>query len=175
MASVEVMTACENVCRDFGWLWDLLPVEAVPALTLIFAIYAFFSQRANDRKAELRHYKRKLYPDLLRQLSIAFNDVPNEEGWEYDERYLRARDLVSEVSLLNEFECLEPHTKKAIEAINGQNQKERRGMADPKGAGGRSLSDENREYVGKDWVFNRDLFEAAIDRLSQFMRQDLAC
>lgn len=183
MATVETISAWENVCRDFGMLISvvrpmsaaMLPVfvDALPALALIFAIYSFYSQRENDRKTELRQVKRELYVKTLQQLRISYRDVPSEDGWENDPRFLRLLDFETEVELLRESVDLSPHIKKAIGAIKSKNDPSRRGMHDPHGAGGLACWDDNRSYTGEHWPFNRDVFEKAIEHLATRMREDL--
>lgn len=172
MASAEVMSACENVCRDASWVLPMVN-DLAPIIALAGAVILFYLQRRADRSDELRHIKRKLYSNLLKQLSTAYRDIPNCEGWEQDPRFGRVEELKNEVALLQEQVDLAPHIEKAIEAIRGKNAKDRRGMHDPKGAGGLATSNENAEYVGTTWIFNRDLFDQAMQKLQEFMREDL--
>ncbi len=180
MTTVETISACENVCRDFSWFWSGLSqlwpriIDATPALTLFFAVITFFIQRHTDRKAELIKIKREIYVKLLRQLNIAYFDIPNEEGWDRDERYLKLRGLAAEVALLRESVDLSPHIRQAIEAIEGKNDPDRRGKRDPHGKGGPAHHDNNRGYTGKPWPFNLDVFETSIGELEKYMREDLA-
>lgn len=177
MASAEVVTACENVCRDVQWFaaaWDAI-IQSAPVLAVIWAICAFFSQRANDRKSELRHLKRKLYADLLRQLSVAFNDITPKDDWEKDERFSSVKNLRNEASLLKEYVDLDVHIERAIDAIRGKYSPERRGKADPTGSAGLALSAENADYTDQSWPTNREVFNRALKNLQENMRKDLSC
>lgn len=64
MASVEVMTACENVCRDFGWVTSVDPRIWQGSLTLLAAVIAsctalyiatrvYIGQKKTDRRLEI--------------------------------------------------------------------------------------------------------------------------
>jgi len=72
MASVEVMTACENICRDFWWItvvdpriWQgLLTVVAagiasVTALHIAKSVYS--EQKKIDRRIQKEHERREIY------------------------------------------------------------------------------------------------------------------
>jgi len=52
--NTEVMTACENVCRDFSWLADGLPIAANLATVLAFLLACF---ALNNWRKQARHAK----------------------------------------------------------------------------------------------------------------------
>ncbi|CUH88167.1 hypothetical protein PH5382_02099 [Phaeobacter sp. CECT 5382] len=68
MASVEVMRACENVCRDFSWLGkfsDWGPALLASSVALIIAFYAYPWQKERDRKLQIQLEQRGVYRDLI--------------------------------------------------------------------------------------------------------------
>ncbi|UWS80101.1 hypothetical protein N1037_03480 [Phaeobacter sp. G2] len=76
MASVEVMTACENVCRDFSWLVLSSPRVIQGALTLCAAFLAsgtalwiayraYPAQKIADRILQEAHERREAYRRFL--------------------------------------------------------------------------------------------------------------
>ncbi|PCJ08441.1 MAG: hypothetical protein COB16_07040 [Rhodobacteraceae bacterium] len=54
MASAEVMTACENICRNFGWLSEIVePVlRLVPSVAILWAVFVYFHKRRTERQAD---------------------------------------------------------------------------------------------------------------------------
>ncbi|WP_083098550.1 hypothetical protein [Pseudophaeobacter leonis] len=68
MASVEVMTACENVCRDFEWLGgfsDWGPALLASTTAFIIAFYAYPWQKERDRKLQIALEQRTAYKDVF--------------------------------------------------------------------------------------------------------------
>ncbi|WP_417700519.1 hypothetical protein [Pseudophaeobacter sp.] len=68
MASVEVMTACENVCRDFGWVGDFSdwgPTLLASATAFIIAFYAYPWQKERDRKLQIALEQRVAYKEVF--------------------------------------------------------------------------------------------------------------
>lgn len=73
MASVEVMTACENVCRDFGWLGsfpDWGPTLLASATALIIAFCAYPWQKKRDRELQIELEQRVVYSELVSSVYV---------------------------------------------------------------------------------------------------------
>ncbi|MEP4037015.1 hypothetical protein [Pseudophaeobacter sp.] len=107
MTSVEVMTACENVCRDFVWLFDGLNNVAnnpVWALVLggIISVFLWRSQTTLSHSLDLRREKRELFRAYISQIGKAvkvIEEVRTEDVLLHpDVRKLWA--LQSEISLI---------------------------------------------------------------------------
>lgn len=112
MASAEVMTVCENMCRDFWWLvpsdprviQGLLTVLAagVASGTAIYiAKWVYPKQKETDHALEWRAEKRKLFREFLSQVDLAVH-IPKGSEWFRDERYTKLQMLQSEIRLVCE-------------------------------------------------------------------------
>lgn len=87
MASVEVMTACENVCRDFGWLNDIVEpfFRLAPFLAILWAVFAYFHNRRTEREADNRRELRSTTMELIDVVHKFRRAHVNGEGqlWDY--------------------------------------------------------------------------------------------
>ncbi len=81
-----MITACENVCRDFHWLGsfsDWGPTLLASATALIIAFKAYPWQKGEDRKLQIGLEQRKAYEGLVKQFTevkqalvdIKFQDI----------------------------------------------------------------------------------------------------
>lgn len=84
MASVEVMTACENVCRDFGWILSADPRIVQGVLTLGAALvtagvalhiakHVYPVQKNKDRDIKIDEEKRIVFRDFLKSVDVIVN------------------------------------------------------------------------------------------------------
>lgn len=107
MASAEVMTACENVCGDFGWLFDWLkeiagnPVWALFLGGLIsLAIWRMQTKLAFE--LELKREKRELYRNFIRQIGKAarVKHEADADGWDLNPEVRKLWALQKEIVLV---------------------------------------------------------------------------
>ncbi|SMX45273.1 hypothetical protein [Actibacterium lipolyticum] len=96
--SVEI-TACQEICRDFGWASGLANwfADLAPVLALVWAIYAYFSQRSADRESELRQERRELYRDFLSQVQVLRVNFYSGTWEDFDEWYQCYKSLAGEI------------------------------------------------------------------------------
>lgn len=74
MASVEVMTACENVCRDFSWLWAIDARVWQGLLTIVAAVIA----SGTALHIAVRVYPRQKKVDQILQIELEQRTVYKE-------------------------------------------------------------------------------------------------
>ncbi|WP_406648232.1 hypothetical protein QEZ52_04360 [Aliisedimentitalea scapharcae] len=79
MSDVEVITACENVCRDFSWLENFIPqlASAAPIFAVIWGIFVFYEQRKRDRNDALRKTRQELYLAFLEIADQKHSSTPD--------------------------------------------------------------------------------------------------
>ncbi len=76
-----MITACENVCRDFSWLGsfsDWGPAMLASATALVIAFKAYPQQKNEDRKLQIALEQRKAYEELVMLFTesrLTFSDI----------------------------------------------------------------------------------------------------
>ena len=107
MASVEVMTACENVCRDFGWIFDVDPRIIQGFLTflaglsasiaaLIVAFVAYPWQREKDRVFELQREQRSVYREFITTMNNFFTAIIGQKTEQATEQQMVLHKVASD-------------------------------------------------------------------------------
>ncbi|UWR03324.1 hypothetical protein K3740_01020 [Ruegeria conchae] len=103
MSEAEVITACENVCRDFPFFSQLGEWVSSfgPAITFLGAIWLFFLQRKADRSEALKARRLEVYQEAIATFrdvttAIRFNSEVLEIGLSFKQFELSyAKILVS--------------------------------------------------------------------------------
>lgn len=127
MASVEVITACENVCGDFGWLVPDDPRIIQGFLTVVAAIIAsctaiyiaqvvYPKQKEKDHALDWRAEKRALFRQFLSQVDLAVH-IPKGQKWFWDERFTKLQMLQSEIRLICENSKMEDLSADVLSAF----------------------------------------------------------
>lgn len=78
MATAEVMTACENVCRDFSWLVALAdwgPTLLTCLVALFIAFFAYPWQKKRDRKLQIELEQRAIYRDMVASIDDVSRNI----------------------------------------------------------------------------------------------------
>jgi hypothetical protein len=87
----ETLGICENACRAFSFMADVWPIlsglgiwvgQMAPAIAIVWAVYAYFHKLKNERDAELRLERRKIYQAYLEALNSSKPERPEEFVWE---------------------------------------------------------------------------------------------
>lgn len=107
MASVEVMTACENVCRDFWWIGDWLEKAASnPVWALILgggiSLWIWRRQTKLSFELEAKREKRLLYRSYINQIgkSIRAKYENGTEDWSLHPEVRKLWAIQAEISLI---------------------------------------------------------------------------
>ncbi|MGR3760610.1 hypothetical protein ACUXV3_10835 [Roseobacteraceae bacterium NS-SX3] len=107
MASVEVMAACENVCRDFGWLFEWLRELASNPIWALFigGLISLMIWRAQTKlsfELALKSEKRELYRAFLSQVErcTLIKQKAGVQDWHLEPDIRKLWALQSEISLI---------------------------------------------------------------------------
>ena len=95
MSEVEVISACQNVCRDFSFLryvgpW-IGPALLASATALVIAFRAYPWQKQLDRGFELDIEKRRAYAAFFESLIDVFREAENGNSDAYQEALIENR------------------------------------------------------------------------------------
>lgn len=121
-----MITACESVCRDFGWLFSWLSdfaTNPVWALFFGFWISLFIWRRQTNLSAELelRREKRSLYRDFIAQVGkgVFAKDTEDTTPWHFHPDVRRIWALQAEIVLIGSGQ-LDKKTKVVLDALEAR-------------------------------------------------------
>ena len=99
MSDAEVITACENVCRDFSTTVSFLN-DLSPMIALAGAILLFFLQRRADRLAVQSAERARLYSKFLASCETIY--LLNHQPWgrEDEQRLAEVYSQLSQIELV---------------------------------------------------------------------------
>ncbi|MBO9411639.1 MULTISPECIES: hypothetical protein [unclassified Ruegeria] len=86
MNEEKMVTACENVCRDFSWATGFVN-DLAPMIALAGAILLFFLQRRTDQRANERRLKQEVYRKYLRWLADNIGHLNSSDNNETETRF----------------------------------------------------------------------------------------
>ncbi|WP_282121376.1 hypothetical protein [Ruegeria atlantica] len=122
MSEVEVITACENVCRDFHWFFDFLSDVATNPIYAIFlgfgvSLLIWRSQTKLASRLDFNREKRTLYRDFISQSGKAVHEFEATVGipWQHLPAVRRFWSLKYEITLIGS-EAVDQKTKVALDA-----------------------------------------------------------
>jgi len=108
----ETITACESICRDFHWFWDLDPsivqglltvgaasIGAAVALYIAKSVYPL--QKEKDRDIKIDEEKRLVYRDYLKNIELIVNSRHYGEVADRVDAILKCKSALNEVLIFS--------------------------------------------------------------------------